>query len=144
MSRVHTKLSEISSIRPSCIDAHPKRPWIASAAENGVVRIFDYLYNQLVHQFSLADLELAEKNAQLLQAMAEKDPTYKGPRKAEPKTNKKAIGDIKIIKFIDQDIRFNKFRHEVRSPCANWISKDFLLLPLCFASCVFYHVKRVC
>jgi len=114
MSRVHTKLSEITPIRPACIDAHPKRPWIASAADNGVVRIFDYMYNQLVHQFSLADLEVAEKNAQLLQVMAEKDPTYKGPRKPEPKTNKKAIGAINIIKFVDQDIRFNKFRQEVR------------------------------
>jgi protein subunit release factor B len=107
-------LEEIVSTKVTCIDTHPKRPWVAAAAENGVIRIVDYAANQLVHQFSLLDLETAEKNAQMLQALAEKDPSYKGPRKPESKVSKKAIGAIKVLKFVDQDIRFAKFRQEVR------------------------------
>lgn len=115
MSRVQVRLNEISAGKISCLEVHPKRPWVASALDNGMIRIFDYVSNQLVHQFSLLDLETAEKNAQMLHAMVEKDPSYKGPRKPEVKLNKKAIGTIKVIKFIDQDIRFIKFRNEVRN-----------------------------
>lgn len=114
MSRIRAKLTEIGVGKCSAIEVHPKRPWVASAAENGVIRIYDYASSTLVHQFSLLDLETAEKNAQLLQASVEKDPAYKGPRKPETKLNKRAIGSIKAIKFVDQDIRFMKFRQEVR------------------------------
>lgn len=114
MSRVRTKLTEIGVGKFSCIEIHPKRPWVASAGEGGVIKIHDYVSNSVVHQFSLLDLETAEKTSQLLQASVEKDPTYKGPRKPEAKLNKKAIGSINAIKFVDQDIRFLKFRQEVR------------------------------
>lgn len=114
MSRIRAKLTEIGVGKCSAIEIHPKRPWVASAAENGVIRIHDYVSGTTVHQFSLLDLETAEKNAQLLQAAVEKDPAYKGPRKPETKLNKKAIGSVKAIKFVDQDIRFQKFRQEVR------------------------------
>lgn len=109
------KLEEILAGKVLCIDTHPKRPWVAAATDNGSIRIFDYTSNQIVHQFSLADLETAEKDAQLLQATVERDPNYKGPRKPEVKVNKKAIGAIRLVKFIDQDIRFMKFRQEVRT-----------------------------
>lgn len=114
MRRAQLKLSELLPGKVSAVDAHPKRPWIASALENGSVRIYDYATSQVVHTFSLLDLETAEKSAQTLQMVAEKDPSYKGPRKPEVKVNKKPIGDIGVIKFVDQDIRFGKFRQEVR------------------------------
>lgn len=114
MRRTSSKLVEIVSGKVSAIDAHPKRPWVASALDNGTVRIYDYESDHLVHTFSLLDLETLEKNAQLLQASVEKDPSYKGPRKPETKLNKKPIGDISAVKFVDQDIRFGKFRQEVR------------------------------
>lgn len=123
MSRVEARLDELLAAKVTSQDVHPKRPWVAVSADNGTIRILDYTSNQLVHQFSLADLELAEKNAQQLQLTAERDPSYKGPRKPESKVSKKAIGSIKCLRFIDQDIRFLKFRQEVRNVAC--------FLPLC-------------
>lgn len=124
MRRAQLKLSELLPGKVSAVDAHPKRPWIASALENGSVRIYDYATNQVVHTFSLLDLEMVEKSAQTLQLVAEKDPSYKGPRKPEVKVNKKPIGDIGVIKFVDQDIRFGKFRQEKGKADVSWALED--------------------
>jgi WD40 repeat protein len=106
----------------SAVELHPIKPWVATANDLGVVRLWDYETQKLVHKFSITDLDDQEKEGQALQLSLERDPTYKGPKvmsSRPPDAKKKQIGEIKYIKFVDTEVKRLKRKIEVRSglPC---------------------------
>ena len=109
----HSLINDLSSRVVSC-DFHPARPWVVTAHESGVVRIWDYDVGKVVHSFSPLNIEQNEKDMHNLLTILEKDPSYKGPRKLDNKfIEKKKYGNIKKVKFVDQDVRFFKFHQDV-------------------------------
>lgn len=97
----------------SC-DFHPARPWVVTAHESGHVRIWDYDVGKVVHTFSPLHIEQNEKDMYNLLSILEKDMSYKGPRKLDNKgVEKKKYGNIKFVKFVDQDVRFFKYHQDV-------------------------------
>jgi len=105
-----------ASNKISAIDLHPNRPWVVAGTEQGFITIYDYLSRQIVHRYSVQHLEEQEKHQQALQSMLERDPNYRGNKPAttaKPLTEKKKMGSIIEVKFVDRDVRLLKREIEV-------------------------------
>jgi hypothetical protein len=102
------------------IDVHPHLPWVVGANDAGVVRVWDYVTRKPVHKFSITDLDAKEKDAHALLATLEKDPNFRGPKvvtgPSQSKTSdqRKKLGNILVVKFVDRDVRLMKHELEVR------------------------------
>lgn len=103
------------------LDTHPHLPWVVGANDNGVVRVWDYITRKAVHKFSITDLDNKEKDTNALLASLEKDPNYRGPKvvtganQNKASDQKKKLGNILVVKFVDKDVRLMKHELEVRS-----------------------------
>jgi hypothetical protein len=101
----------------SAVELHPIKPWVATANDLGVVKLWDYESQKLVHRFSITDLDDQEKEGQALQQSLERDPTYKGPKVTPSRptdAKKKQIGEIRCLKFVDTEVQRLKRKIEVR------------------------------
>ncbi|XP_049848920.1 uncharacterized protein LOC126316933 [Schistocerca gregaria] len=100
----------LHNARVTAFDVHPWHPWIACALETGIIKVFNIESGELVYQYSTVE-EVGEKEPVLYKGTIEEQ--EKSSRKPELKVAKKAIGTIKVLKFIDIRVRIAKYQEEL-------------------------------